>query len=320
MLAVAFACSLGAHYTGACMGMPHALGAISARGALLIMAPLTLLGAVVASRGVAKTVGEGLVARQLSVTSEIVAIGVAFVLTVVFNRARIPTSTVQIVVFGVAGSALGSGVGVSWHTVGTLALIWVLAPPVAAGCGFVLTRAADRLGAGDRRGRSATGGRLGRAVPAGLVVVGAAASFTMGANDVANATGALVGTHTVSPLVASLVGGAGLAVGVLGWGRPLLTRVAFDIVEVDRPMATAAQLVQAAVVLSAVAFGFFTSMNQALVGAMAGAGLARGSHTVQAPMVLRIVRGWIVGPGAGIALAYGAARLLGASGIATTGS
>jgi inorganic phosphate transporter, PiT family len=315
VLAVAFACSLGAHYTGACMGMPHALGAVSARGALLIMAPLTLLGAAVASHGVATTVGERLVARQLSVTSEIVAIGVAFVLTAFFNRARIPTSTVQIVVFGIAGAALASGVGVSWHTVGTLALIWVLAPPVAAGCGFVLTRAADLLGARHRCRRSAIGGRLGRAVPAGLVVVGAAASFTMGANDVANATGALVGTSTVSPLVASVVGGAGLAVGVLVWGRPLLTRMAFDIVEVDQPMATAAQLVQAGVVLSAVAFGFFTSMNQALVGAMAGAGLARGSHTVQRPTVLRILRGWIVGPGAAVVLAYGVARLLGATGI-----
>lgn len=52
----------------------------------------------------------------------------------------------------------------------------------------------------------------------GLVAVGAIASFAMGANDVSNATGALVGTHTLSPLPAGLVGGAGLALGVLTWG------------------------------------------------------------------------------------------------------
>ena len=51
-------------------------------------------------------------------------------------------------------------------------------------------------------------------------------------------------------------------------------------------MATAAQLVQAAVVLAAVAFGFFTSMNQALVGAMAGAGFARGRETVHLSTLL----------------------------------
>ena len=45
-LAFAFAWSIGSHYTGACMGMPYALGAISARRALLLMAPLALISTV----------------------------------------------------------------------------------------------------------------------------------------------------------------------------------------------------------------------------------------------------------------------------------
>lgn len=149
-----------------------------------------------------------------------------------------------------------------------------------------------------------------------LVLVGAAASFTMGSNDVANATGSLVGSHTFSPLVAGLVGGLGLAAGVLTWGRPSLHHVAFDIVSVDRPMPTAAQLVQAAVVLSAVAFGFFTSMDQAIVGAMTGGGIARGRHSVHTSTLCGIMRGWVIGPGAGIALAYTPTRLAVALAIA----
>lgn len=92
-------------------------------------------------------------------------------------------------------------------------------------------------------------------------------------------------------------------------GRPLLRRVAFDIVKLDRPMATAAQAVQALVVVTAVAFGFFTSMNQALIGAMAGAGAARGRDTVNRLVLVGIVRGWVIGPGAGIAAAYVVARI-----------
>ena len=69
-------------------------------------------------------------------------------------------------------------------------------------------------------------------------------------------------------------------------------------------MATAAQLVQAAVVLAAVAFGFFTSMNQALVGAMAGAGFARGRETVHLSTLFSILQGWVLGPGASIAAGY----------------
>lgn len=325
------------------MGMPHALGAVSARRALLIMAPLTLVGATFASHGVEHTVGHGLLARGgLSVAGLVVVLGVAFGLTSLFNRVRIPTSTIQILVFSVIGAGLAAGVGVQWTHIAELAGIWVSAPVVAAGLGFLLTRLLDLVPAvrvesrdtgpvePSEPGRPSTaptpppaptpgppvptsapgaaGGGTGW-LAASLVLVGALASFAMGGNDVANATGSLVGTHTLGPMAAGLVGGLGLAAGVLTWGRPLLTRVAFDIVSVDRPMATAAQLVQAAVVLCAVGFGFFTSMNQALVGAMTGAGIARGRHSVHAATLLGILRGWVVGPGAGIALAYGLTRL-----------
>jgi inorganic phosphate transporter, PiT family len=83
-----------------------------------------------------------------------------------------------------------------------------------------------------------------------------------------------------------------------------LQKVAFDIVTVDRPMATAAQLVQAAVVLAAVGFGFFTPMNQALIGAMTGAAVARRRRTVHASALYGVLRGWLIGPAAAIALSY----------------
>lgn len=79
--------------------------------------------------------------------------------------------------------------------------------------------------------------------------------------------------------------------------------------KMDLRMASAAQLVQALVVLVAVAFGYFTSMNQALIGAMAGAGLARGHDTVQWPVLRGILTGWLIGPAAGIVLGYGSGCL-----------
>ena len=322
VVAVAFAWSMGAHYTGACMGMPHALGAVKAWQALVIMAPLTWMGAALASHGVEHTVADRLTAHTLGTGAEIVVVGVAFGLTTVFTQLKVPTSTIQILVFAVAGAALGVGVGVAWSTIGVLAVVWVVAPVVAAGLGFGLTRAFDQVpparAEGDHRGASglrhpaktnAPPVRAGGVVTGALVVVGAAASFVMGSNDVANATGSLVATRTFSPLVAGLVGGAGLALGVLTWGRPLLNRVAFDIVKLDRPMATAAQGVQAIVVVTAVSFGVFTSMNQALVGAMAGAGVARGRDTVDRRVLAGIVRGWVIGPGASIATSYTIARI-----------
>ena len=291
VLAVGFAWSIGAHYTGAVMGMPHALRAIGAWQALLLMAPLAFLGAAFASHEVEKRVGSGLTDGRLSVSRQVVVIGVAFAVTTFFNRFRMPTSTIQILVFSVVGVALATGTGVSWSSIEHLIGVWAAAPAVAIVLGLLLTLVLDRL---------PLGGRIGAA----LVAVGACAAFAMGANDVSNASGALVGTGTFGPLAAGAIGGAGIALGVLTWGKPLLRRVAFEIVEVDRAMATAAQLVQAGVVLAAVAFGFFTSMNQALVGAMAGAGFARGRETVHLSTLLSILQGWVLGPAASIAAGY----------------
>jgi PiT family inorganic phosphate transporter len=261
----------------------------------------------------------------------VIVLAVAFALTTGFNRARVPTSTIQILVFTVGGVAVGAGTPVHWAIIGQLAGVWAAAPLAAAAAGYALTRLLD-LAPGMRVAAAAPGlaapaapaasppaARPAGDVPAGagetppagvdllglgLIAVGGVASFAMGANDVANAAGSLVGTGTFSALLAGLIGGAGLALGVLTWGRPLLAKVAFDIVTVDRPMATAAQLVQGAVVLAAVGFGYFTSMNQALIGAMAGAGLARGQHTVHRKNITGILRGWLAGPAAGFTLGY----------------
>jgi PiT family inorganic phosphate transporter len=292
-LAFSFAWSIGSHYTGACMGMPYALGAVRARTALALMAPLALAGAALASGKVATTVGRKLVDATPTKLSEVVVVGVAFAVTAVYNRLRIPTSTIQILVGAVVGVAVAGSVGVHWHTIATLVVIWVAAPVVAALVGF----------GGGKALRGVT--RVGPA----LVLVGCLASFAMGANDVALASGALVGANVFGAHAAGLVCGAAIALGVLITGRALLDRVAFDIVEVDRATATAAQLVQALVILVAVSFGYFTSMNQALVGAMAGAGTARGRDAVRTSTLLGIVRGWVAGPPTSFAVALAAAAV-----------
>jgi PiT family inorganic phosphate transporter len=298
VLAFSFAWSIGSHYTGACMGMPYALGAIRARTALALMAPLALAGAVLASGKVAHTVGLGLIDATPTVLGEVVIVSVAFGITALYNRVRIPTSTIQILVGAVAGVAIGARAGVHWHTIGILVVIWAAAPPVAALLGFA--------------GGKTLGGvkRIGGA----LVLVGCAASFAMGANDVALASGALVGPDVLSARAAGALCGLGIAAGVLITGRRLLDRVAFDIVEVDRATAATAQLVQALVILVAVSFGYFTSLNQALVGAMTGAGLARGRHAVHTGTLVGIVRGWAIGPPSSFVVALLAALAVHAAG------
>lgn len=57
----AFAWSMGAHYTAACMGMPYAAKTIRLRPALVLMAIFPLIGATFLSQAVLTTVGHGIV-------------------------------------------------------------------------------------------------------------------------------------------------------------------------------------------------------------------------------------------------------------------
>jgi len=301
--AFAFAYSLGAHYTGACMGMPYAAGAIRLVPALMLMAPFVLVGAVFASGAVEATVGHGILASATVAIPLAVAIIVsAFCLTAAYNLVAIPTSTIQILVFSAVGAGLGAGVGVHWATIETLLGVWAAAPFAACGLGFAFTRVLDRWGSRDPSTVART--TLTSHAALALVGIGAAASFAMGANDVANASGAFVMTGLFGLMVAGLVGGVGMALGVLTWGRPLLQRVAFDVVKLDPRTAAASQLAQSAVILVSVSFGYFTSMNQALVGAMIGAGLSRPGGTVRRKTVFSILAGWGAGPISGAALGF----------------
>ena len=301
----AFAVSIGAHYTGACMGMPYAAGAIRPVRALLLMAPLALLGAVFASGAVETTVGHGILETpKVALGLALAIILSALALTSAYNFLTIPTSTIQILVFSAVGAGLAAGVSVHWATIGSLLVLWATAPFAAFGLGFILVRLSDRLRPPTPRTRG-----LARIAIGGLVGVGAAASFAMGANDVSNASGAFVMTGLFGLMVAGLVGGLGLALGVLTWGRPLLQTVAFDIVRLDARMATSAQLAQSIVILVSVAFGYFTSMNQALVGSMIGTGLARRQTTVLWKAVRGILAGWALGPVSGAGLGFSVATV-----------
>lgn len=66
-------------------------------------------------------------------------------LTMLFNFLRLPTSTIQILVYCVIGAAVAAGLNTDWTTLGTLAGVWVAAPLAACALGYLLTRALDRL-------------------------------------------------------------------------------------------------------------------------------------------------------------------------------
>lgn len=293
VVSLAFAWSMGAHYTGAVMGMPFAVRAVSERWALALIAVFCVIGATFASEAVQRTVGLHIVeSARVTPLMGLIMVAGAFALTTVYTYYKIPTSTIQILVFCVVGTGIAGGVPVTWTTVGKLAITWMLAPPAAMLLGYAGTKILHR-----------------RASPQwALVAVGIAASFVLGANDVANAVGVWEMVHVGNLMLAGFAGGAAMAIGALTWGRRILERVAFEIVDLDRSTATAAQGVQALVVILAVTQGYFTSINQALVGAMSGAAVAN-RREINRRNLTGIVKGWLISPVSGFAFCFAAYRL-----------
>jgi len=79
-------------------------------------------------------------------------------------------------------------------------------------------------------------------------------------------------------------------------GRPFLEKVGLHIVQLDLNSAIGAQLAQAITAHIAAYLGYPTSMNQAIVGGIAGAGLARGIQYVRGKAIAEIVVSWILTP------------------------
>jgi PiT family inorganic phosphate transporter len=255
-------------------------------------------GATFLSHHVELTVGQHIVpAARVPVTDAALVVLVAGGLTTLYTAYRIPSSTIQILVFSVVGMGVALSLPVNWHTIVLwLVSVWVFAPLAALVVAFVLTKLLDLVPRLATAKQDGTGGMAGAGLRTALVGASLLAAITLGANDVANASGALSMTRLSSATSAGLAMGTAMPVGALTWGRPLLRKVAFDIVRVDLAMATAAQLSLAVVGLAAAWLGVVTSMNQSLVGAMAGAGLARHPDRIDWKALTGILKGWLIGP------------------------
>jgi phosphate/sulfate permease len=105
-------------------------------------------------------------------------------------------------------------------------------------------------------------------------------------------------------MTAGFLGGIAMAIGALTWGRPILEKVGLNIVQHDLHSGIGAQLAMAVTAHTAAFCGYPTSMNQALIGGVAGAGLTRGVKTLNAKALREIVVSWVLTPMVGGVVAF----------------
>ncbi|MCX8027744.1 MAG: anion permease [Thermodesulfovibrionales bacterium] len=282
-----FGWTIGSHYTGAVMGTAYGAKIFDIKKATILMAVFALLGATFQSHEVIKTVGVGILPIEyLTPFRAMIMMLNAALVTAVNTWLKLPISTAQLACFSIVGVGLAVDAPISWEkTMLPLVITWVGTPIVGCIFGFVFTKGVGAV-------KSEKIEKLKKSM---LIIACCYASFTLGANNSGLAVSVLYGSGTVqSLLLAGFIGGVVVAIGALTWGRPLLEKVGLHIVQLEINSAIGAQFGQATTAYIAALLGYPTSMNQAIVGAIGGAGLARGVQYIQIKVVKEIVINWAV--------------------------
>ncbi len=128
----------------------------------------------------------------------------------------------------------------------------------------------------------------------GTLIIGAYGSYSLGANNVANITG--VFAKTIGVQNAALLGGVSIALGVLTYSYKVMYTVGTQIIELDYYSSAIAVLGESITVWIYALLGIPVSTSQAIVGAVIGAGYARGSRLSSKKIILKIVSAWVNTP------------------------
>jgi PiT family inorganic phosphate transporter len=171
-------------------------------------------------------------------------------------------------------------------------------------------------------------------VKALTVVAAVFVAYNLGANDVANAVGPLVGANALGgyehewrigsheashitvdlrvlpALLGALMGGLALGLGAIMLGRGVVETMGGGITPLGPVSALAAQLASAITVYLFVHQGIPVSTTQAIVGGVIGVGLTKGVRTVNFGTIRNIMLGWVATPLASGIIAIGLYYLL----------
>lgn len=137
------------------------------------------------------------------------------------------------------------------------------------------------------------------------VVTSCYVAFAHGANDVANAIGPVAAIIPLAeagkmdptaqiPLYLLMIGGIGITIGCLTWGRKVMKTVGGRITSLTNTRGFSVDFGAATTVLVASKMGLPISTSHTVVGAVIGVGLARGLEAIDLSIIKKITVSWLL--------------------------
>ncbi|KPU62262.1 Na-dependent transporter [Thermococcus sp. EP1] len=283
--------NIGANDSANAMGTAIGAGLLSFRQATLTITIFVMLGAYLKGDKVMKTIGKGIVPPEyLSLELAIIALLAAGVWVTIATIKGLPVSTTQAIVGGVVGVGIAISAPIKWETLIKIGAAWIISPILAAIFGLILLKFYGKI-----VNRIKSLKRIEFLYKWLAVLGGSYMAFNFGANEVANATGPLVGAGFFDPKTAGMFGALSLALGALTFSYAVMYTVGRKITSLGPISAFSAQFSSAIAVSLANMFGLPVSSSQAIVGGVIGVGLASG-RGIEKEVVREIAVGWVATP------------------------
>jgi len=282
--------ALGANDAANVFGTGVTSGLVSYKLAVILTAIFVILGAVMEGTKPMDTVGY--FTSLTLFTALLVTLSAAITVTLM-TRLKLPVSTSQAILGAIVGIAI---VGEGWRglpmdKLTKVVLCWIFTPLGAAVISFLLF-----MGLGYLVNRIRGLAVFTHLMRIGILVTGCFSAYALGSNNVANTTGAFVGAGLITPIEGALIGSISIGVGAITYSRGVMISVGRRISLLDPFSALVVVLAGAITVYLYTQIGVPVSTSQAVVGAVAAIGLAKGIRTINKKMLFFILLGWISTP------------------------
>ncbi|MEM4970258.1 MAG: inorganic phosphate transporter [Sulfolobales archaeon] len=267
-----FAASMGYHYAGAIVGPAYGGKAISLKLGLMVSALLVIIGSLATP-----VIYTYIKLAQLDNREYLSSLLASAIATTIATYIKVPTSTIQIFAFSVIGSAVMDGKYIEIPSVFNIISSWVLAPSLSYLLAPVIRKVIP----------NSVGNKI-------LILTMCYSALVLGLNDVSNAASPMIGAG-LDEYISRFTSGALMGAGLMIWGSRLARFIGREIGISDIRSFLAAHITKATILTALNTLGLNASMNQTLIGALAGIG-------VEKKVITRIIAGWIYSPMLGFTL------------------
>jgi PiT family inorganic phosphate transporter len=295
-MAIGVGWSIGANDAANSLGTAVGSKVLTLRQAIILIAIFGFLGAFLQGGYVTKTIGKGIVPmdqldKNLALYLALVASFAACAWVILATYWKMPISTSHSIVGAVAGAGLAIGAPVKWKVLGDIFLCWIFTPIGAAVLGYLFYRIFKNVFY-----RFIPRRYLRVTIAALIVLSGCYVAYSWGANDVANATGVIVGAGVLTARTSVALGGLAIMLGIMTWGYKVIETIGLEITHLLPIMAFSAQLASAINVHIYTVFGIPVSTSHSIVGAIFGVGLVRGARVLNIRIIREIIICWLATP------------------------